>query len=170
MIRTQKGGQVKFGENIAIMLVFFILLAMGLLFYGAWQRGTIKESVQEQFTKEAIRIALAISYLPEVVCSQDNYIVENCFDEYKVFSLARLIESDDETFLAYESIFHDSRVTIEKIFPLGGREIIYLYDNAPADDEFTEVIPTFVPVTLKDPARRLDEGNSVAILKVEVFR
>ncbi len=170
MEMTRKRGQVKFGENIAIMLVFFILLAMGLLFYGAWQRGTIKESIQEQFVKEAIRIALTVSYLPEVVCSQDNYIVENCFDEYKVFALARLIETDEEAFLEYESLFHDSRVTIEKIFPPDEREIIYLYGNSPADDDYTEVIPTFVPVTLKDPTKRLDQGNSIAILKVEVFR
>lgn len=157
---------MKFGENIAIMIVFFILLAMGLLFYGAWQRGTIKESIQEQFTKEAIKIALTVSYLPEVICSQDNYVVENCFDEYKVFSLSRLIEADDESFLNYEALFHDSRITIKKIFP--SREIIILYDKSPA--EFVEIVPTYIPITLKDPRERLDQGNSIAILKVEVFR
>lgn len=175
MIRKKRHGQVKFGENIAIMLVFFILLAMGLLFYGAWQRGTIKETIHEQFTKEAIRIALTVSYLPEVVCSQDNYIVENCFDEYKVSALSKLLDPqspqyDEKVFLMYEQLFHESRVTIEKIFPLDEREIMYLYDNAPADDAYTEVIPTFVPVIVKDPTMRLDAGNSIAILKIEVFR
>lgn len=166
MKRRTKRGQVKFGENVAIMIIFFILLAMGLLFYGAWQKGSIKESIQEQFTKEAIRIALTVSHLPEVVCSQDNYIIENCFDEYKVRSLERLIISDDESFLNYEALFHDSNITITKIFPY--RETFNLYDNSP--EEFVEVVPTYIPIILKDPRERLDQGNSIAILKVEVFR
>lgn len=166
MKRTNRRGQVKFGENISIMIIFFILLAMSLLFYGAWQKGSIKESIQEQFTKEAIKIALTVTYLPEVVCSQDNYVIENCFDEFKVRSLNRLILSDDESFLNYEALFHDSRITIEKIFPK--REIITLYDSSP--EEFLEVVPTYIPIILKDPRERLDQGNSIAILKVEVFR
>jgi hypothetical protein len=155
-------------ETIAILLVFFIILGLSLTFYGAFQAGSIREGFREQFEKEAIRIALVVSNLPEMACTDDNQLTQNCMDKLKLQALAGLARQggDEAAFLFYQTEFRDSKVTIQEVFP--DVEEFVIYDNAP--ENFTEMIPTFIPLAIKDPTRPLQAQNSLGLLTVEVYR
>ncbi|MBI4150106.1 hypothetical protein HY488_01750 [Candidatus Woesearchaeota archaeon] len=168
ILTMNQKAQMQMAETIAILLVFFVIIGLSLTYYGAFQAGSIREAQREQFEKEAIRIALVVSHLPEVACSDDNQITENCFDKLKVQSLSTLAAQggNEEAFLFYQSEFRDSKVVIQQIFP--DVEEFVIYDNAPA--EFTEMIPTFIPMTIRDPTKHLQFQNTLGLLTVEVYR
>jgi len=164
-----KKAQLKMAENIAVLLIFFIIIAFGLIFYGVFQAGSIRESQREVFDREAVRIALTASYFPELMCTEDNHITENCMDMEKVHALSERGAPgsvDRDMFLFYESEFRDSKIIVQEVFPSDSYWVIY--DNAPGN--FTEMIPTFIPVTIKDPTRRLGKQYALGLLTVEVYR
>ncbi len=161
--------QIQMAETIAILLVFFVIIGISLAFYGVFQTSSLREVQREQFDKEAIRVALLISHLPEIACSDNNLITQNCLDKVKVQglnTLAQQRDGNDEAYLFYQTDFRNSKVTIQEVFP--NNEIIFLYDNPPVD--YTEIIPTFIPVTIKDPLKSLQAQNSLGVLTVEVYR
>ncbi len=162
-----KQAQMKMGENIAILLIFFIILGIVIIFYGVFTFGEIKETQREQFEKEAIRVALVTTYLPELACTDDNHIVENCFDIKKVLILEDLINNNNEYFLLYQNEFKNSKVSFDVIFPEAQTNIT-IYDRPPAN--FTDMIPTFIPVAIRDPTRLFGQQYSFGILTVGVYR
>ena len=171
------------GENIAILLVFFIILGIVIIFYGAYKVGDIQETQREQFEKEAIRVALITTYLPELACTDDNHLVENCFDIEKMEILSELVTTSDEYLLLYQNEFKNSKIYIDLIYPgmfkvrpgdnpmvgnlqRGGTFVIY--DRPVAN--YTDIIPTFVPVAIRDPKRPFGQQYSFGMLTVEVYR
>ena len=162
-----KKAQMKMGENIAILLVFFIILGIVIIFYGVFKIGEVQETQREQFEKEAIRVALVTTYLPELACTDDNHIVENCFDLEKVKILSELVTSNDEYLLLYQSEFKSSKVSFDVIFPVPMTNLT-IYDRPPAN--FTDMIPTFIPVAIRDPKAPFGQQYSFGLLTVGVYR
>lgn len=162
-----KKAQMKMGENIAILLIFFIILGVVIIFYGVFKIGEVQETQREQFEKEAIRVALTATYLPELACTDDNHIVENCFDLEKALIMKDLINTSDEYFLLYQNEFMNSKVSFEIIFPEPTGERI-IYNHPPAN--FTDMIPTFIPIAIKDPKRPFGQQYSYGLLTVGVYR
>lgn len=164
-----KKAQLQMAETIVILLVFFVIIGLSLIFYGAFQTGSIQEAQKGQFEKEAIRIALLVSHLPEVACSDDNQVTENCFDKLKVqafSSLAGQGGGNEDAFLFYQTEFRDSKVIIQEIFP--DTEEFVVYDKSP--ENYTEMIPTFIPMAIRDPTKPLQFQNAFGVLTVEVYR
>lgn len=159
-------------ETIAILLVFFIILGLSLLFYGSFQAGSLREAGREQFEKETIRIALLVSHLPEVACSDNGIITENCVDRVKLEALSARADpkrGSENVFLFYQKDFRSSMVKIENVFPpVAGQKPFLLYNQTPAN--FTEMIPTFIPITIRDPLKPAAFQNSFGLLTVEVYR
>jgi len=169
ILTMERKAQMQMAETIVILLIFFIIIGLALTFYGVFQAGSIREGEREQFEKEAIRVALVVSNLPEVDCSDDNQITQNCFDKLKVQTLSGLAGragGNDEAFLFYQAEFRSSKVTIQEIFP--DPEEFVIYDNAP--EKFKEMIPTFIPITIRDPMRPLQMQDAFGLLTVEVYR
>ncbi len=160
---------MQMAETIAILLVFFVIIGLSLIFYGGFQVGSVREAQKEQFEKEAIRIALIVSHLPEAVCSDNNQVTENCFDKLKLDALRNLASpgsGNEAAFLFYQTDFRDSKVIVQEVFP--EMEQYVIYDNAP--EEFTEMIPTYIPVTISDPTQPSPSQNALGMLTVEVYR
>lgn len=162
-----KKAQMKMGENIAILLIFFIIMGIVIIFYGAFKIGDIQETQREQYEKEAIRVALVATYLPELACTDDNHIVENCFDLEKVLILADLVNSTDDYLLLYQSEFKYSKISFDIIYPQKVEDII-IYDRPAAN--FTDMIPTYIPVSIRDPKAPFGQQYSFGMLEVGVYR
>jgi len=168
--------QMQMAETIAVLLVFFVILGLSLMFYGTFQAGSVREAQKEQFEKEAVRIALLVSHLPEVVCSDNNQMTENCLDRLKLEAWSNLVApsapdagpgtGDEEAFLFYQTDFRDSKVIVQEVFPETEQYVIY--DNAPKD--FKEMIPTYIPLTIRDPTRPPQSQSALGVLAVEVYR
>ncbi len=79
-----KKAQLKMMETIAIMIVFFILLALG---FGFWYKMTKASAVQEEEKLSALKIVQITQraiFLPELQCSEKNVIRDSCFDKIKL--------------------------------------------------------------------------------------
>ena len=66
---NNKKSQIKMGETLAVLIIFFFLLMFGYSFYaGIQQRNFIQELAQVESLR-AIQLAQRVYYLPEIQCS-----------------------------------------------------------------------------------------------------
>lgn len=164
-------------ETIAVMFVFFILLVLAIVFYARIQTAGIITESEEQFIKKAIGISQIISFLPEVQCSQENVVKENCFDKLKLKGFNNVIASDNDNKLYYYDQFGFANITIYFIYP-SDEPSITLYDNeklnypdisnpdyaVPAWKRIT-TFPT--PISVYDPTRK---RNMLGILMIKIYQ
>lgn len=168
-------GQLKMGESFAVMVVFFILLAIGLIFYGSIKKSSLGEQAEETIDKQAIRLAQVASFLPELQCSFSDTIRENCFDLYKLQALAN-ISQEPQIYLSYRMLFGNSRIVVEEVYPgevdeHGDRipKTWEIYDAALANQtNYTTKISTFIPLSLLNATVR-PEAHAFGYLNVTIY-
>lgn len=166
-ITRQKRSQMESFESVIVLIIFFILIGLGLIFYAGFQKASLKQIYGERTEQEAIKIAMRVSYLPEILCSKRKIIEDDCFDVYKLDSLSSEIMGDETIFLYYQSDFKDSVISIRQIFPPGKSYV--LYKNQPEDAVLKNfyIIPTYVPVSLKNSS--MQKEYSMGLLNVTMF-
>src|SRR3989338_11111792 len=82
-MKTKKA-QIQMGETIGVVFVFMILVTLGFIFYGFVAKTGAQEKQQENVQLDAVKKAQIISSLPELQCSEDNDVTENCVDYYRL--------------------------------------------------------------------------------------
>src|SRR3989344_8148462 len=101
--------QIKMTESFAVLVIFFILLAIGLIFYGSVQRTLVGQQKEETIDKKAVELAQVIANAKEFQCSFDSIIDENCFDLYKIQAFSTMV-GDQSVFLYYRRLFGSSTI------------------------------------------------------------
>lgn len=153
-------------ETIAVLLIFFVLIGFGLIFYGRIQGATIQETAEGNFELKAIQTAQLVSFLPELQCSSNNFIVDDCFDILKVEALSEIINDPQYQNLKneyYFDIFGFSSITIEQAYPTVDSWSIY--KRTTEDTKAKSSIN--IPVSLYDP---ISKAYNFGILTVDVYR
>ncbi len=135
--------QVKMGETIAIMFIFFILLVVGAIFYMNMQRATVKQDIAQAYELRSVEVAQVISFLPEVQCTESNVIKPSCFDIYKLIGLSKVATSA-EGLNIYSNEFGTTTIKLTKLYPPGGEWT--LYNNPKAT--FTSAPVSNIPIML----------------------
>ncbi len=148
------------GENIAVLLVFTVLLVLGIVFYVQYKRGAIQDELREQRIKTAIEIAQRIAYLPEVQCSEDGIQRENCYDKAKVKGASTIIKNNPNF---YYGVLGYSTVEIASLYP-SPEEKTMLYDNKKPGMTSQEL--TQIPIALYVPE---DDRYVFGVLRVVVY-
>ena len=169
MKRSQKS-QIKMGETIAVLVVFFILLMIGMDFYTNFKSKSLERKSEEAADLKAIELATRLSLLPEVHCS--DYMCIGCTDAFDLIKLEKTGNIIDvngavaEGYIAQNSInyindFAYSKVSVGLIYPgnpnpsnffeVEGMQHDYnhpiiIYENQP-EQKLSER-PTFIPVNL----------------------
>ncbi len=185
---------MQMGETIMVLLAFFILLGIGLVLYAQYQKTSMQRSAADSFEREAVRIALKVSFYPELACSENGVINENCFDLHKVVAFANKVNRnkpgfDETAFLLYETELRDSTIYVEQVFPppdtatipfetaesIGDAPAalnrITLYDNHPEENTVSwEKFPTFIPITLRDETKGSVRKDALGMLIIETYR
>jgi hypothetical protein len=141
--------QIRMGETIAILFIFFLLLMFGFAFYSKIQKAGFKTRQKEVSDIRAIEIAQKVSFLPELQCSSKNVITENCIDILKLDYVSDLMKSEkgyyfDDIGLGY------STITVNMIYPTHKTWI--LYDNRPSYS--TTKLFTPIPISLYNATSR----------------
>lgn len=138
--------QIKMGETIAIMFIFFILLVVGAVFYMNMQRATVSQDIAEAYELRAVELSQIISFLPEAQCTEANVVTPSCFDIYKLIGLSKVTNQslNPEAHLMYANEFGTTTIRLTKIYPPGGEWV--LYDNRKPD--FVSAPVTHIPIML----------------------
>lgn len=152
--------QIKMGENIAVLLVFTVLLVLGIVFYVQYKRGAIKDELREQRIKTGIEIAQRIAYLPEVQCSEDGIQRENCYDKAKIIGASKVMK-ENQNF--YYGVLGYSTVEVEYLYP-GPIEKTTLYNNKKPGMTSQEL--TQIPIALYVPE---EDRYVFGVLRVVVY-
>ena len=80
-----KKSQIKMGETIAVLIVFFILIMVGLVIYSNMKSSKIEEKKEEARQLKSQEIVSAVSQLPEIKCS--NSMCTGCSNGYDIIKL-----------------------------------------------------------------------------------
>lgn len=159
-------------ETVMVLVVFFFLLAGGLVIYRSFsQRGDVRRS-QEYLELRALRLAQVAASLPELQCSSDNIIEDNCVDVIKAKAMSEMIATNPTASLFYYDTFMAANISVKEAYP--GDESFVIYSYKPENSTLSEVI--ILPITIYDPAAgrgmclSLTGACNFGVIKVVAYR
>ncbi len=151
--------QMKMFETIAVLVVFFFLLAAFSVFYFKIQGSSIEQDKLEYGENLALQTALRALYFAELDCSFLLSHKDNCFDVLKLDAVSQIMQNES---LRYFEDFGYSAIYVGEI-DADARSWL-LYKQVPAS--FTIERTTHSPVLLYD-AR--DESYSFGVVEVRSY-
>ena len=161
-----KKSQIKMGENIAVLFIFFILIALSMVFYMRLQNSQLKTLSNEDLAKKAIYISQRISYLPELQCSKENVWDEGCFDKYKIIAM-REMQFETQNRLYYFDSFGYANITLQGYNLDGTEDTESAYTIYSVYKNYTQKPTFYFPFSVYDA---INEKRHFGILKIEVYK
>jgi len=163
-----KKAQVRITETIAILIIFFILVMFGIIFFSQIQRTTFDQRTIQAAGERAVSTSLNALFLPELSCTKgDNVEIKDCIDILKLEAAAVVVASNTDY---YFDIFQYATIHVEELYPVPRKPQEWvLYSKTRDDivpDEFTPKATTPVPVSLYDPLTR---ENYFGVLIIDVY-
>ncbi len=153
--------QIQIGETIAVLFVFFILIVIGFIFYTRIIHGNIELEKDELSQLRSVGVAQRVMFMPEMQCTEDNIVTDNCIDLFKL-GFARDLMKNPANELYYYDLLEFSEVNITQIYPDMAKWSIYSRKTG----NFTNKFVTNVPVSLYNPSSR---RYSFGILTIETL-
>ena len=150
------------GETIAVLFVFFILIILGFIFYVKVIKGNIEQQSQELSQLKSVGIAQRVMFLPELQCTEDNIIRDNCIDLLKLQAAKYLISKNE---IYYYDLLEFSDVSISQIYPIDAslqNFNIYSKKNVNYKNKFV----TNVPISLYNP---ISKSYAFGLLTIETL-
>ncbi|MFQ5475144.1 MAG: hypothetical protein ACE5DM_04875 [Candidatus Nanoarchaeia archaeon] len=135
--------QVRMGETIAILFIFFLLLVVGAVFYVKIKAVSVSRDISEFRDVRAVELSQTISFLPEFQCTEVNVVEPGCFDIYKLMAMEK-VSQEPEHKAFYLRELGQVLIEVIKIYPSGG--VIVPYNNSPGN--FSLASQSNVPVAL----------------------
>lgn len=151
--------QIHMMETISVLAVFFILVILGFIFYSNVLRSNFELEKEENIQLDSIKIVQKVSSLPELQCSQDSVVKDNCIDVLNLEALAEVIDQNE---IHYFDMFSFSKITVTEVYPRDNEWL--LYDKSLED--YSQKIVTNVPITIFNP---IEKRNNFGVMKVEFF-
>lgn len=130
-------------ETVGVLVIFFILLAIGISFYFGIQQSTLQKERIQAGQQHALQVVLKSLYLPELDCSLLGTQRENCIDIIKLQEFSELLRLSDAQ-NHYFGEFGYSTILIHEIYPNNTTTQLY---TKPADT-YTQRIKSQQPILL----------------------
>jgi hypothetical protein len=165
-MKKKRKAQIKMGESVAVMVVFFILLMFGFSFYSKMQQNSYNREMEKQNQLKVLQISQKASYIPELQCTIQNVQFDNCFDLQKVGHFFDLTEKTQE-YIYYYNLFGNSLIYIEQIFPEPKKNYT-IYNGSLGDvaNASFDVLSSNVPVSLFNASSNY---YSIGILRINSY-
>ena len=158
-------------ETVMVLVVFFFLLMGGLVMYQSFsERGAERRSL-EYLELRALRLAQLAVSLPELQCSSDNIIEDDCVDVVKARAMAEMIASNPTASLYYYDTFLVANISVEEAYP--GDESFVIYSSGP--ENLTDSVVILLPITIYDPTAgggmclSLNGACNFGVIRVEAY-
>ena len=139
--------QIKMGETIAILVIFFFLVVFGFSFYVSIQESSFEKQKRMNVELSVIEIYQRAKFMTEFQCSFKDIQIDNCYDMYKLRAFELIIDKEEGVKDYYINIFGTSEINIVEIYPGTARYLIY--NNSISDFKYREVIP--LPISIYNP-------------------
>jgi hypothetical protein len=163
---SHKKAQIKFGETIAILFIFFVLLVIGFIFYARFAAVSAGQEQIKAQELQSVQTSQAISFLSELACTEFGVVESGCFDLQKVEALAAIGTgpgaSNPFARAYYLQTFGKATIIVRSIYPPGLNATIY--DNP--KENFTSSSNNFFPIALKNAT---SGKYSLGVLEVRVY-
>lgn len=154
-----KKSQIQMGETIAVLFVFFILVIIGFIFYTKVIKNNLELEKDEQAQLRSVGIVERVIFLPEVQCSEDNVVKDNCIDVLKLKSAQDIMKQNE---VYYYDLLEYGNISISQIYPSELKWTLYSRNLDSPKNKFV----TNVPIMLYDPVTR---KNGFGVLTVETL-
>jgi hypothetical protein len=175
MYKRSRRGQIRMTETIAILVIFFVLVMFGLIFFTTIQRSSFEQRKVVVAGEKAVSTSIKALFLPELVCTKGiGEDIKDCIDLDKL-SAAQVVMPNYEDY--YFDIFQFSSIIVKQIYPIPsaptpdnptpGEWILYqrTLDGEPVTD-LTPKARTPIPLALFDP---VTENFRYGVLQIDVF-
>lgn len=134
-------------ETTIVLLIFFIMISIGIIFYIIHQKSQIKVKQAEHGGLELVKKSQVLNFMPELQCSSGGIINNNCYDAIKLAEFLAIYEANKFFFNNYLGYV---KIEVTEFDPSPGVEVIIrnwlLYDNSKAD--FNIMRKLELPVTI----------------------
>ncbi|MBD3259065.1 hypothetical protein GF371_00375 [Candidatus Woesearchaeota archaeon] len=144
-IQVKKRGQIQTLESVAVLFVFFILLALSMIFYLSYAKSQESGRMAEINREQAMMVAQQIINLPELKSSRRAVRGVNTIDIVKLEALKNVLDTNfDLRRGIYQERFGSSIIDVYEIYP--GQNEWALYSNPDLDAKFRNEF--YVPISL----------------------
>jgi len=125
------------GETIAVLIIFFFLIVLGVAFYINVSKSKVYSNQEEIFAQDSIKVSQTVSFLPELQCSSENIVDDNCYDLYKLAASKDHILNNVNFYFPF---FLNTEIEIKELYPNNRKWLIYnntgdrdapMYTNVP---------------------------------------
>lgn len=151
--------QVQLMETVAVLVIFFILVAIGFTFYANVVKTSFNREETSRMETTAVEIAARTMQAMEFSCSEDNVPREGCLDQVKLAVAPPYLASNAADFF---SLFGFSNIVARKVFPSTQEWVLW---NNPLNDASVSTV-IHLPVNIWDP---VSGEYSLGEMRVEVF-
>lgn len=160
----RKKSQIKLGESVAVLMIFFILIVVGIIFWSRYSQLQIRDQQETDLLSKAITISQTATFLSELQCSTLEVIKFSCFDSYKIRSMESLVMENPNQNRSdyYFGIFGYANISIHSIYP--GEQSWTVYDFSGGN--VSGFVSTQVPVSILNP---IYNSFSFGYLEVKVY-
>ena len=156
-MNKNKKAQMQMMETIAILFIFFILISLGFIFYTKVAKGSASAKIEEFQDLSATQVQQIASTLPELQCSEQNIVKENCIDLLKAEAAPSVLSKPE-----YFELLGYAKLTLQEAYP-STREIV-LYSRPLPNSKDTRA--SYFPIALLDTHTSL---TAFGVLIIEVY-
>lgn len=157
-----KRAQIQSGESIAVIIIVFIMIVVGIAFFYGNRTNEIQDQAERAKSLDAVAVALRVQALNEVKCIRSSSTTNTCLDYERVKAMSEILSNEfGEEYAYYYNIFRDSRITIRTVYP--EEEEIIMYDYNGNKNSSSTV---FMPISVLDP---VTENSFLGVLEVKTF-
>jgi heme/copper-type cytochrome/quinol oxidase subunit 2 len=143
-----KKSQLKIGESIAVLFIFFVLVVMGVIFWSKYSQSSVAQRIEEDALSKSIKISQIVSYIPELQCSTQEVIKFNCFDTLKIEKMSDIMSNSDAKLYYFDTLSF-SNITVVSIYP--DSESFNVYDRPYFVNGTHSYRVTQVPIAVYNP-------------------
>lgn len=149
--KLNRKGQIHISETIAVLFIFFVLVAFGMIFYFKYAQYSLKEEQDQLAVAKAIRTTSKTLFLPELACTKgESEAEDDCIDMMKLRQVNATFSRHLQEY--YYSVFGYAKIKVVRMYPEPEEKwIIY---NLPRPANYTtenyQYSSTYFIVTLRD--------------------
>jgi len=162
-IKMNRKAQIKMGESIIILFIFFILVVFGLVFYASISKYTSGQAAVEAEEMNVENIQKEIRFLSEIQCTESGNTRFDCYDIGKIIATQEAIQEHYDYYA--QNVFLQTNISFVEVFPNNDEWI--LYELIFTEDNMMNVkggSAFQIPVTLFDPIEDTYNFGYVSIM------